>query len=182
LPRRERYKLTQPTQWRCSGGYMGGNMLQLSALALLLGCSEPTVPLSYQVVDIESMRFVAAVTESSPGSRELRYLNIICESGCPGRVEFMEEVGDTPLGLFRTSDIDDNLISTWVAGTSYVVRVYHLSNSSITKVLDEHSVRAPEIGLSGRGTTRIVVFARSSPHAQTTPHILDWDGQRFVRN
>lgn len=151
----------------------------IQALLGMVMAFQPT-PLSYQVVDVASGRFVATVTaDYSAGTSP--QLSIICESGCSDRTEYMEEIGDTPLGLFMLTDADNKLITTWASGSAYVVRVYDLRDDGIRKVLEVHSVGSPSIMRSPGGTLRIVVVQYRGNTRTRDRQTWDWADERFVR-
>jgi hypothetical protein len=140
-----------------------------------------TISFAYLLVDTDKGVVAAAVTnrnsEKGPLSRQL---SISCEEKC-GLEPYVEKIDDSPLGLFRLSDINDNLISTWVSGTAYVVRVYSLSSTKVKKVLDEHSRGQPTFYVDSKGRDHIRTFARASERTtKIIQHDWVWTGAGYV--
>jgi hypothetical protein len=158
--------------------------MKVLLLALLLGQAtpiQPTKPLSYLVLQGDETEFDAVVADVKHSNGSERTLNIVCQKGCSGKVEFSERIDDFPLGLFRLSDVDDIMVTTWVSGSAYKVRVYSMSNKEIKKVLDVNSISTPTVTTDTRGHAMIVTFAsRASGRGHSAQKIWRWRGGTFV--
>jgi len=140
-----------------------------------------TATLASLLVDTDGGRVAATVTERGTGKGLLRQLSISCDGKCELE-PYVEEVSEPPLGLFRLSDVTDNLVTTWVGGVAYVVRVYALSSTKVRKVLDVHSRGQPEFYMDDRGRDHIRIFVTAS---ERTIRIVQqdwvWTGSKYVR-
>lgn len=140
-----------------------------------------TVPLAYLLVDTDHGLVAAAVTNRDTEKGPLlRELSISCQGKCELE-PYVEKIDDSPLGLFRLSDVKDNLISTWVSGVGYVVRVYSFSSKKVRKVLDEHSREQPDFYMDSQGRDHIRTFARTSENStKVIQHDWVWMGSGYV--
>ena len=107
-------------------------------------------------------------------------LRIRCVEACSQPVDYHLDT-ETPLGLFQLSDADDLLMSTWVSGSAYRVRVHRLTLQGVSMVLDAPTLGAPSILSNGNGW-RVVTTVRKTERA--APGIVRrviwaWDGSRF---
>jgi hypothetical protein len=146
--------------------------------------AQQTKPLAYLLFQADDGDIAAAVTDSAQDGdkpREIRNLNIVCDRK-PCRIhDYIERVYEYPLGLFRLSDLEDNLITTWVAGSAYVVRIYNIRSPNVIKVLDVHSIRSPEVFVSKNGYTKVRVFVRASEKSNIVRSVIwSWNGKVFL--
>lgn len=146
-----------------------------------LAAHAATVTLASLLVDTDGGRVAATVTDRDTKKRLLRQLSISCDGKCA--IEpYVEEVSESPLGLFRLSDVTDNLIATWGAGSGYVVRVYALSSPKVRKVLDVGTKGQPELFMDDHGRDHIRIFVRAS---ERTTRIVQqdwvWTGAEYVK-
>ncbi len=154
----------------------------LSAVA----SAQQTKPLAYLEMETDSGSVDIAVTDHGPQAAKhsrssSRVLNIVCAMNCTG-VDYVEPVDEYPLGLFRLSDLNDLLFSTWVGGSAYVVRAYKISAHGAVKVLDVHTIKSPEIFSGKNGHPEVKIYERASQRSTTViPATLFWDGRRFIR-
>lgn len=140
-----------------------------------------TVPLAYLLVDSDRGLVAAAVTNRDSEKGLLRQLSISCEGKC--QLEpYVEQIDDAPLGLFRLSDVRDNLITTWVSGVGYVVRVYSLSTTKVRKVLDVHSREQPDFYTDSQGREHIRIFVRASERStKIVQQDWVWMGADYIK-
>jgi hypothetical protein len=90
--------------------------------------------------------------EKPPYHIHVRELTIRCRSDCAGGSPYHEEMFDSPISAFRLWDGSPDLITTWASGSAYVVRIYHIADDKITKVLDQGTKSAPQFGFGADGT------------------------------
>jgi hypothetical protein len=129
--------------------------------------------------------FLANIGEkhSNKSKYSTNLLKIACISDCKSATYYEEKIDDYPIGLFRASDDDDLLISTWASGSAYVIRVYKIQAGLITKVLDQHSLGVPEVTGSEKFDLTIVTTAKSGRGDLDAPINAKWrwDGNKFSR-
>jgi len=142
----------------------------------LLAAEPPAAELRVLAPEAAVMR--ARIEERPDGYR----LVIRCESGCPAPVEYAEEVGDVPLGLFQLWDGDGLLLSTWAAASVYVVRAHLLTPRGVRPVLEAASRGAPALALDGRGRMTVTTSERLGGARDGLRTVVwRWDGARFRR-
>jgi hypothetical protein len=130
-------------------------------------------------------------------------LSISCIEGCASRVSYHEEIDDTPISAFSLRDDSRDIVTFWGTGSAYTVRIYHVGNESISKVMDEGSVSAPQFEVSccaafygdgssvakraeGSGDPASLIVYLSNPDLPAAivkkwPNfqIWGWDGKRY---
>ena len=151
-------------------------------LCLLAAAAEPqssTRPLSYLVLTGDDVEFDAAITDVQLKGQTERTLNIVCQKGCASNVSFLERVDDYPLGMFRLSDQEDILLTTWVSGSAYKVRGYHLTGARVDKVLDVSSATTPTITLDLTGHSVITVTSRPTSQSKLKINTWIWVDNRY---
>lgn len=153
----------------------------LAFLAISLSGAEQ-VPLAYLKLQGDSTVFIASVTEGKlEGKSLVRTLNVICDEGCNIPVKYIEMIEDYPLGIFRLSDVDDNIVTTWVAGSTYAVRIYSLSDSGIKKSLELKSISTPVFSNGPRGKSEVSIFLPNKIKSKgLVKQTWQWNGKRFI--
>lgn len=114
-----------------------------------------------------------AVVKGQEGPGRIR---IACVRGCLSPIYFEEHDDDAILGLFQPDDTNALLVTTWVTGSAYAVRVYRLSKTGIQKVLDEHSLAPVSFDESQRLTIRTVPSNGGHPSKR---QLWSWNGRAF---
>lgn len=152
---------------------------------LAFGCLVATLPAHAQSIEvqaklrvsIEGADFLASVDREVRNGREgAGRIRIACIRGCPSPQYFEETADDAVLGLFQPDDTTQLLMTTWVTGSAYAVKVYHLSNTGIQKLLDEHSLGPPGFDESDGLTISVTKKNRTRLHTQ----LFKWNGRSFT--
>lgn len=106
------------------------------------------------VTNFDSGRYNISASETG-------VLSIDCLERCATRVAIKHNIGRTNLGIFRLSDANNLLFTTWVGGSSYRVIIYKIDGKNTKKVLDEYAIGGMDlIGSSGKNVVvRIPQFA-----------------------
>jgi len=133
------------------------------------------VPLAYLAVDTDRGQVAVAVTDKKNEKGEIsRQINISCGNSCDLQ-PYSENITEYPLGVFRLSDINDNILSTWVAGNSYVVRIYSVAGKGVVKIFEQHSLGQPGFYLDSSGREHITTWSRIS-NSSTKLVRIEWVG------
>jgi hypothetical protein len=139
-----------------------------------------TVLLSMELL-FEDTTFRVQVHESAPLDRELTFK---CTRGCEQEVEVREAVHGYPLGVLRTSDANDFVLTTWGSATSIIVRVYAREGARFRKVLERHSVKGPVISEDNAGMPRITTYERDNDgagaHRKIKSRTWTWATGKFI--
>ena len=77
-------------------------------------------------------------------------------------LHYAEEISDTPLGLFKRSDWDNLIYSTWAGGSAYRVRVWSVTDDGVQSLFEESSRGMPGFITDKSGRQIIRTYER--PH------------------
>ena len=128
----------------------------------------------------------AATTETSQSSALMTFgdeeylvsvrsegtLTINCVRGCATPVSFSDDPAGKSIGLFRLTDNDNLLYTTWVGGSTYRLVIYAIDKTGPRKVLDEYSLAAPDI----------LGSIADGPAIRLTQFISEASRRRVIRN
>lgn len=121
--------------------------------------------------------------ETHPGQDLVRLLTIHCIDSCQAASSYHEKIFDSPISAFRLWDGSPDLITIWAGGSSYWVRIYHVGNRGIAKVLDEATRSAPQFGFAADGSPVVMLNNPDAPRPGGGFHVSSgtwkWDGRRF---
>jgi hypothetical protein len=111
----------------------------------------------------QGTRFIASYDSGKYIVRasEAGVLTIDCSERCASPVSIKDNIGRTNLGIFRLSDANNLLFTTWVGGSSYRAIIYKIDGKNTKKVLDEYAIGGVDfIGSNGKNiVVRIPQFA-----------------------
>jgi hypothetical protein len=129
----------------------------------------PPVPLPYKA--------------KQPGQIPIRVLSIHCIDKCKSAVSYQEEVDDSPIAAFRLWDGSRDLITIWAGGSAYRVRIYHVGEQGIEKVMEESTREAPQFGIAADNSLIVILHNPDFPVPAGSFHvnggIWTWDGRRY---
>lgn len=121
--------------------------------------------------------------DMQPAKMLIRVLTIHCIANCKYAASYQEDVDDSPIAAFRLWDGSPDLITIWSGGSAYRVRIYHVGEHGIEKVLEKGTKSAPQFGVAADGSTVVVLDDPYSPAPRGSFHangiIWTWDGQRY---
>jgi hypothetical protein len=119
--------------------------------------------------------------EKHPGYLLVRELSIRCIADCTTAAPYKEKSIDSPVSAFRLWDGSPDFITIWASGSAYIVRIYHVSNGQVDKVLDQGTKTAPSFGFATDGSPMVTLNpALSVVGAFATPRTTwEWNGVRF---
>lgn len=157
-----------------------------------VSCLEPkNIFLAHQWdVDDDTQILCVATHNNRPSPAELA-----CYEGSSGELTkiYSMSPGDYPISIFSTSDVDPKLITIWVSGSAYILRIFYYEDGKITQVLEVGSKMMPEFvypsAAIGKGQQRIVVSTMDwvsdlkTGQAVLQPVLADvyqWSGTKFV--
>jgi hypothetical protein len=115
----------------------------------------------------------------------VREISIKCIAGCSSKVSYEEKLNDIPISAFRMRDDSPDFVTTWVSGSAYWIRIYHICHETISKVLEEGSVSAPQIKFADDGSLIILL---SNPDLSSTSktssniQLWRWNGKQYQIN
>jgi hypothetical protein len=111
-------------------------------------------------------------------------LTIECIEGCAGPVRFSDDPGGTAIGMFRLTDADNLVYTTWVSGSAYRTAVYAVGPNGVHKVFSEYSLGAVDLlgAVAGGPVIRVKQFV-SQGTRKTVVRSWRWNAARkiFVR-
>lgn len=123
---------------------------------------------SLRFTDDDLVQFRAEIQDGPEGYRAV----IDCLNHCPVSIRYLQDIGDTPLGLFRRWDGDDLVYSIWAGGSAYRVRVWAVTSHGVSQVLDVASRGRPDF-LSARDGESLVRTYEADGGAQPE-RIVTW--------
>jgi hypothetical protein len=129
----------------------------------------------------ETHQFASRHREKWPNKLQYNALRIKCIKGCRQNLSYYEETIDSNIGVFRLRDDSKDIITIWASGSSYWVRVYHISDSNISKVMDAATKTSPQFSLSADGKQLIILMTEDDVDKEKTGEIWRWDGTEYVR-
>ncbi len=110
---------------------------------------------------------------------------IDCRGKCSARFE--EQVPGSALGVFVIGSYEDgdlNLTTVWEGATNILVRVYHVTSSSVRVVLESTGKSWPRFGVDPQQREEVIIpgmidvgGGETFPKAET---VWRWDGTTFV--
>jgi hypothetical protein len=111
-------------------------------------------------------------------------LTIECTDGCASPVRFSDDPGGTAIGVFRLTDADNLIYTTWVSGSAYRTAVYVVGPNGVRRVFSEYSLGA--VDLIGAAAGGPVIRAKqfvSQGTRKTVVRSWRWDKARgaFLR-
>jgi hypothetical protein len=109
--------------------------------------------------------------------------NVDCVSRCVRPLHYSMPIGDSPLGLLDL-DRDGLIYSVWGTGCCYVVRVWKVTSSGVSKLFETGSRGVPSLITSPH--LAIITYMRPTDarrrETSTSPRPMRWtySGGRFV--
>jgi hypothetical protein len=96
-------------------------------------------------------------------------ITIECVRDCSRPARLVDDPAGTSIGIFRLTDNDNLLFTTWVGGSGYKLVVYAIDPSGPRKVFDEYTVAAPDILGSGIGgpSVRLTQYVSQTTRKKT---------------
>jgi len=114
------------------------------------------------------------------GPRGYRFV-VDCVRGCIPAMRYTQGVEDYPISLFRTWDGDDLVYSVWAGGSAYRVRVWRVTRTGVTQVLEASSRGRPDFMSSGDGSPEVRTYEADSGVDTPKPVTWEYRGQTFSR-
>lgn len=148
-------------------------------LAVLIAAQAIAASLRVGVGDAEANMRV--IEDRSSGYR----LEVDCAERCAQAMHFAVPVGDTPMGLIDL-DRDGLVYSVWGTGCCYVVRVWKITRTGVTKVLETGSRALPSVITTPR--LAVITYMRptekSGRETSTVTQAVRWTYERghFARS
>jgi hypothetical protein len=105
-------------------------------------------------------------------------VHISCIKGCLSSVSYSDQFDYGPISVFRLSDASPDLVTLWGEGDHYIIRVFHVGNGSITKVLDEISRTWPRVEVGKLGSLAILLSPNVDANYPTPTIFRLWKWKR----
>ncbi|MBE9603328.1 hypothetical protein IAI18_00490 [Acetobacteraceae bacterium H6797] len=126
-------------------------------------------------------RFQADVVEVDGAFTSLniapRELRIRCLQGCATETTYVEGMDDGLLDLLHLKENGRDLVTVWVSGSAYWVRVYHLEDGKIGKVMEAASKVWPSFNFDDQGSLLIGLNIPDESPPTTT---WRWNGEVYA--
>jgi hypothetical protein len=161
-------------------------MIKLLTILLSMLISTPVfadvVPTSFVKLRYyaDNATYLFDVSQESP--RENYILRIACIDKCIKSQYFSEEIGDTPLGVIKLSDESDLLLTTWVAGDGYRIRVYSANAAGIFNKLEQYSKTLPNLTWSDGRPTLMLTQPKEGSGKNFAQIRYTWNGREFIKS
>lgn len=140
--------------------------------------SAPHTPwASLRFTDTDQVEFRAEIQDGPDGYRAI----IDCVRHCPAQIRYSQDIGETPLGLFKRWDGDDLVYSTWAGGSAYRVRVWAVTSHGVSQVLDVASRARPDFLATKDGVSVVRTYEADSGVQPPTPVTWRYQSGRFSR-
>lgn len=140
--------------------------------------SAPETPwASLRFADGDLVEFRAEIQDGPNGYRAI----IDCVRHCPVQIRYSQDVGETPLGLFKPWDGDDLVYSTWAGGSAYWVRVWAVTSHGISQVLEVASRARPDFLATKDGVSVVRTYEADSGLQPLRPVTWRYQSGRFSR-
>jgi hypothetical protein len=102
-----------------------------------------------------------------------------CVEDCPGPVEFVEHLGDHPLGLF-SRDQDELIFYLSGTGVGYRVWIWQVSDAGIKRIGELGSRGRPDFLSDAKGHAVVQTYEANSGVELWQPVRWTFDGGKFV--
>ena len=109
---------------------------------------------SMRVTDRERSDLRVEIQDGPVGYRFV----VDCVRGCLATSRYLQDISDSPIGMFKLWDGDDLVYSIWAGGSAYRVRVWAVTARGVSQVLEASSRARPDFLSGPDGAPEIRTF------------------------